>query len=50
MDDLNQFSFFSLFHLDTLALIMLALVGFVALNVAIFSTKYLKGDREQKPK
>lgn len=47
MDDLNQFSFFSLFHLDTLALIMLALVGFVALNVAIFSAKYLKGDRAQ---
>lgn len=47
MDDLSQFSFSSLFHLDTLAIIMLALVGFVALNVALFSARYLKGDKAQ---
>ncbi|MCB1828264.1 MAG: oxidoreductase, partial [Coxiellaceae bacterium] len=35
-----------LFHIDVLAMVMMALVGFVALCVASFSSRYLKGDRK----
>jgi len=38
----------SLFHVDALAVIMVFLVGFVSLNVGLFSLKYLNGDRAQK--
>lgn len=37
-----------LLNIDNLSLIMMALVGFVALCVASFSTRYLKGDRKQQ--
>jgi len=36
----------NLFHVDTLALIMITLVGFIGLTVASFATRYLKGDRQ----
>lgn len=36
-----------LFHIDNLSFVMMALVGFVALCVASFSSRYLKGDRKQ---
>lgn len=36
-----------LFHIDSLSLIMTFLVGFVALCVAAFSTRYLNGDRQK---
>ena len=35
------------FHIDNLSLIMMALVGFVALSVALFSARYLQGDKKQ---
>ena len=34
------------FHVDALALTMMVLVGFVGLFVALFSRRYLKGDRK----
>jgi len=37
-------SFFSLFHLDPLAIIMMVLVGFIGITIASFSARYLKGD------
>ncbi|GAB4162170.1 MAG: proton-conducting transporter membrane subunit [Rickettsiaceae bacterium] len=36
-----------LIHIDNLSLVMTGLVGFVALCVASFSSRYLKGDRKQ---
>lgn len=35
-------------HIDNLSLVMMGLVGFVAICVASFSSRYLKGDRKQK--
>ena len=37
-----------LLHIDNLTLVMMALVGFVALCVTSFSSRYLKGDRKQR--
>ncbi len=37
----------TLFYIDNLSLIMMALVGFVAATVASFSSRYLQGDRKQ---
>lgn len=39
------YSFISLFHIDSLAMIMIAMVGFIGLIVGIFSTRYMQGDR-----
>lgn len=39
--------FEQLFYMDALSLIMMALVGFVALCVASFSTRYMNGDRKK---
>lgn len=36
-----------LLHIDNLSLIMMALVGFVAISIASFASRYLKGDRKQ---
>ena len=36
-----------LFHIDGLSLIMMSLAGFVALSIASFSSRYLKGDRKK---
>ena len=36
-----------LFYLDHLTMIMMGLAGFVALCIASFSSRYLKGDRKQ---
>ena len=35
------------FHIDSLSLIMIGLVGFVAISIASFSNRYLKGDRRK---
>lgn len=37
----------TLFYIDNLSLIMMTLVGFVSLNIAVFSSRYLRGDRKQ---
>lgn len=37
-----------LFYTDNLSLIMMGLVGFVAISIASFSSRYLKGDRRQR--
>jgi len=40
--------FSHLLHIDNLSLVMMALVSFVALCVASFSSRYLHGDRKQR--
>ena len=37
-----------LFELDQLAIVMLIMVGFIALCVGFFSSRYLKGDTKYK--
>ncbi|MDE3236651.1 MAG: proton-conducting membrane transporter [Bacteroidota bacterium] len=48
MKDSISATVLSLFQVDALAIIMISLVGFVSINVSLFSLKYLKGDRAQK--
>ncbi len=36
------------FHIDQLSVIMMGLVGFVAISIASFSYRYLKGDRQKR--
>lgn len=38
----------SLFFIDALSLVMICLVGFVGFSITLFSTRYLKGDYQQK--
>lgn len=39
----------SFFHLDALAFIMIALVGYLGLNVGVFASRYMRGDANQRP-
>lgn len=39
-------SIVSLFHVDSLALLMMGLVGFIGLAVASFASRYIKGDTQ----
>lgn len=43
LTDFTQF-----FHVDTLSLVIMGLVAFVAVSIGSFSIRYLKGDRRQK--
>lgn len=43
---MNGYWLEELIYIDTLALIMMGLVGFVGLSVAAFSSRYLKGDKQ----
>lgn len=42
LTDITQF-----FHVDTLSLVIIGLVSFVAISIGSFSIRYLKGDRRQ---
>ena len=47
VNSIEWFPMKSLIFLDRLALVMMALVSFVGLSVASFSSRYLRGDRRQ---
>ena len=45
---MNSIDLNTLFRIDALAIIMMALVAFIAVTVLSFSARYMKGDRHEK--